>query len=48
MVKKMIVVKGVDEDVYLEFKAAAIRQKMTIGQTLNEAMKLWLNDAKKR
>jgi len=48
MVKKMIVVKGVDEDVYLEFKAAAIRQKMTIGQMLNEAMKLWLNDAKKR
>ncbi len=46
MTKKMIVVKAVDEDIYLEFKAATVRQKKTLGQTLNEAMDLWLKKAK--
>ena len=38
----MIVIKAVDEDVYLDFKAEAVRRKRKLGDVLTEAMKLWL------
>jgi len=39
----MIVIKAVDEDVYLDFKAEVVRRKRKLGDVLTEAMRLWLD-----
>jgi len=39
---KNITVKNVDEEVYKRFKAVAALKGVTLGEALNEAMKLWI------
>jgi hypothetical protein len=37
-----ITVRGVDEKIFKEFKAEAVREGKKIGEALNEAMRVWL------
>lgn len=40
---KDITIKGLEESTYLEIKAEAVRRGKNVGELINEAMKLWLN-----
>ena len=42
MSKKDVFIRGIDEEIYLEFKSKSVRIKKTLGETFNEAMELWL------
>lgn len=42
MTKKDVFVRGIDEDVYLEFKSKVVLKKTKIGDALTEAMKKWI------
>lgn len=39
---KDLTIKGLNEAIYLQVKAEAIRRGMTIGEVMNEAMETWL------
>jgi hypothetical protein len=41
-------IKGVDEKIFREFKAEAVREGLKIGQALNFAMLAWLAEGKKK
>ena len=41
MTKKNIFIRGVDEEIYLKFRSKAVLSKKSLGEALNEAMKLW-------
>jgi len=43
-----ISVRGVEDRLFKEFKAEAIKEGKKIGEALNEAMELWLKARKKR
>lgn len=40
---KDITIKGLEEGTYLEIKAEAVRRGRNVGDVVNEAMRLWLN-----
>lgn len=40
-------IRGVDEKVYREFKAEAVRRGLKIGEAVTEALKTWLDKGKK-
>jgi len=40
---KDITIKGLEETTYLEIKAEAVRRAKNVGELINEAMRLWLN-----
>jgi len=42
MPKKNMFVRGMDEDVLLEFKSKATLQKKTLREAVNEAIKMWI------
>ena len=46
MAKRDIFIRGIEEEVFLEFKAEAVRRKIKLGEALTEAMKLWLQKQK--
>jgi len=37
-----VIIRGVDEDLYREFKAEASRRGMKLREALSEAMRLWI------
>ena len=41
-------VKGVNEDIFREFKAESVREGMTVGNAITLAMKLMLDNAEKK
>jgi hypothetical protein len=41
-------IKDVDEKIFREFKAEAVREGLKIGQALNFAMLAWLAEGKKK
>ncbi len=43
-----ITVKEVNEEIFRELKAAAVRNKMTVGATLSLAIETWLSQLKKK
>ncbi|MGQ4834204.1 MAG: hypothetical protein ACP6IS_09975 [Candidatus Asgardarchaeia archaeon] len=45
---KSITIKNVDEKLYQEFKAEAIRSGMRISDAINEAMREWLTRKKQK
>ena len=47
MKKELITVRDVDEDVLRKFKAAAMEERMKMGQALTNAMKVWLRQKEK-
>jgi hypothetical protein len=40
--RKTIVVGGVDEDIWVEFKSWVVRRKLTMREALEEAVTLWV------
>jgi len=41
-------IRGIDDDLYRELKIECVRINRTIGQAINEAMMLWLENRNKR
>ncbi|MBI4177497.1 MAG: hypothetical protein HY516_03965 [Candidatus Aenigmarchaeota archaeon] len=46
MTKKMIAVRGVDEDAFRKFKAVAAEENINVGNALTVAMKQWTEKEK--
>ncbi len=43
-----VTIKNVKEEVFREFKAESVRERLKIGDSLTLAMKLWLERSKKK
>lgn len=43
-----ITIRNIDDELYREFKAEAIRTGTTIGTAINSAIQMWLDQKKKR
>ncbi len=41
-------IKNVEEDIFREFKAETVRERLKMGKALSLAMKLWLENKEKR
>ena len=41
-------IRGIDDDLYRELKIECVRLNKTIGEAINEAMILWLENRNKR
>lgn len=41
-------VKNVEENVFLEFRAESVREKLPVGKALTLAMRYWLQQRKKK
>ena len=41
-------VKNVEENVFLEFRAESVREKLPVGKALTFAMRYWLQQRKKK
>lgn len=46
MVKKDIFVRGIEEEIFLNFKSKSVILKKTLGEAFNEAMELWIKSQK--
>ena len=46
MKRKLIAVRGVDEDIFRKFRAMTVEEKMKLGDALTMAMKHWIKDEK--
>jgi hypothetical protein len=42
-----VTIKGVNDEVFREFKAESVREGLNVGSALTLAMKIWLDKAKK-
>lgn len=43
-----LTIKNVQEEIFREFKAESVRNKLNLGQALTLAMKIWMEDKQKK
>ena len=45
---KMLAVRDVDPEIFQEFKSETVKEGLTIGKALNQAMEFWMSGSKKK